>query len=93
MLNRHYIFAIFINLFILDKEAKWHCVQPVYNKEDCYELVDSYKMKVTEYEYVEINNISCIFSKMVAKTGRRKLESDVSQLCVKVQRRMQCLFI
>ena len=29
--------------------------------------VDSYKVKVVEYEYVEINNISCIFSKMAAK--------------------------
>ena len=29
--------------------------------------VDSYKVKVVEYEYVKINNISCIFSKMAAK--------------------------
>ena len=31
------------------------------------ESVDSCKMKVVEYEYVEINNISCIFFKMAAK--------------------------
>ena len=29
--------------------------------------VDSYEVKVVEYEYVKINNISCIFSKMAAK--------------------------
>jgi len=31
------------------------------------ESVYSYKMMVEEYEYVEINNISCISSKMAAK--------------------------
>ena len=28
-------------------------------------------MKVVEYEYVEINNISCIFSKMTAKMAAK----------------------
>ena len=29
--------------------------------------VDSYEVTVVKYEYVKINNISCIFSKMAAK--------------------------
>ena len=46
--------------------------------------VDSYKVKVIEYEYVEINNISCICFQDGGQDGRQKLESDVSQLCVQV---------
>ena len=33
--------------------------------------VYSYKMMVEEYEYVEINNISCMFSKMAAKMAAK----------------------
>ena len=33
--------------------------------------VDSYKVKVVEYDYVGINNISCIFSKMAAKMAAK----------------------
>ena len=68
--------------------------------------VDSYEMKVVEYEYVKINNNSDIFSKMVAKMAAENLiliffinifldyiHSDVSQFCFQVQKRMRCLFI
>ena len=38
------------------------------------------KVKVVEYEYVKINNISCIFTKMAAKMAAEKLQSYVSHL-------------
>ena len=35
--------------------------------------VNSHEVKVLEYEYVEINNISCIFFKMAAKMAAENL--------------------
>ena len=36
--------------------------------------VNSYEVKVVEYEYEKINNDSCIFSKMAAKMFAEKLK-------------------
>ena len=39
-------------------------------------------MEDVEFKYVKINNNSYIFFKIGGQDGRRKFESDVSQLCV-----------
>ena len=41
----------------------------------------------------EINNKSCIFSKMAAKMAAGKFESNKSQLCFQIQRQKTCLFV
>ena len=43
------------------------CISALFSDTETNEVFDSYKVKIVEYEYVEINNISCIFSKMAAK--------------------------
>ena len=55
--------------------------------------VYSYDVKDVEYEYVEINNNSCIISKMAAKMAAKNSESNVSQLCFRMQRQIKCPFI
>ena len=54
-------------------------------------MVDLYEIKIVEYEYVEINNISCIFSKMAAKMAAENLNLMYLSSAFQVQRRMQCL--
>ena len=41
--------------------------------------VDSYEAKDVEFGYLEINNNSCIFSKMAAKMAAENSDSNVSQ--------------